>query len=151
MTKTKNLNLPQWEASDQVQRSDFNDAFASLDEGYCAMLETAQETKEIVEQVQAVAYQPGNLPYAVGSYTGTGADLEITVGFRPSFVVISGKQEGGSGAAAIMLGYDICTAGNVLSGLLSFTDTGFRLTRTTSGKYPALSVEDHVYDYIAFR
>jgi hypothetical protein len=33
MTKTENLNLPQWEASDAVQREDFNAAFAAIDTG----------------------------------------------------------------------------------------------------------------------
>lgn len=31
MTKTENLNLPQWEANDPIRREDFNEAMASID------------------------------------------------------------------------------------------------------------------------
>ena len=34
LTRTTNLNLPQWVAADPVQREDFNEAFAALDEAY---------------------------------------------------------------------------------------------------------------------
>lgn len=36
MTKTKNYNLPQWEASDPVRREEVNQAFAALDTCYGA-------------------------------------------------------------------------------------------------------------------
>ena len=31
MTKTQNLNLPQWEANDEIKREDFNAAMSALD------------------------------------------------------------------------------------------------------------------------
>lgn len=35
MTRTENLNLPQWEASDPIRREDFNEAMARLDTALC--------------------------------------------------------------------------------------------------------------------
>lgn len=35
MTKTENLNLPQWEASDPIRRGDFNEVMAKLDTALC--------------------------------------------------------------------------------------------------------------------
>jgi hypothetical protein len=89
MTKTENLQLPQWEATDYVQRSDFNEAFASLDEGYStAMAAAAQVTASLGNKadvatveaaVEALAAQHssdvaklGNCRIVTGSYTGTG-------------------------------------------------------------------------------
>jgi hypothetical protein len=51
MNKTENLNLPQWEATDMVQRADFNDAFSKLDTGYAAALETAENALAAVSGV----------------------------------------------------------------------------------------------------
>jgi hypothetical protein len=85
MTKTENLSLPQWEATDYVQRSDFNDAFASLDEGYsAAMAAAAQVTASLdgkadvvtVEAAQAACEGAlalrGNCQAVYGTYTGNG-------------------------------------------------------------------------------
>jgi hypothetical protein len=89
MTRTENLNLPQWEAADYVQRSDFNDAFASLDEGYgTAMTAAAQVTASldgkadvdtVTAAVEALAAQHssdvaklGNCEVGIGSYVGAG-------------------------------------------------------------------------------
>jgi hypothetical protein len=63
MTKTENLQLPQWEAEDYVQRSDFNEAFAALDEGYALAVGSASKaweasadkvTQEALAQLQTV-------------------------------------------------------------------------------------------------
>jgi hypothetical protein len=51
MNKTENLNLPQWEATDMVQRADFNDAFSNLDTGYAAAMETAENALAAVSGV----------------------------------------------------------------------------------------------------
>jgi hypothetical protein len=89
MTKTENLQLPQWEATDYVQRNDFNAAFAALDEGYStAMAAAAQVTASLGNKadvatveaaVEALAAQHssdvaklGNCRIVTGNYTGTG-------------------------------------------------------------------------------
>lgn len=72
MTKTTNLQLPQWAADDTIKRSDFNAAFAALDTA-C-----------------------GNCRFAAGSYNGTGghgsgSQSSITCGFPPHMVFIIGE------------------------------------------------------------
>lgn len=72
MNHTENLNLPQWEASDRIMRTDFNDAMESIDEacgGY------------------------GNCKIVTGSYVGTGEHGEahpccLTFPFKPQIVFI---------------------------------------------------------------
>ena len=66
MNHTQNLNLPQWEASDFIQRTDFNDAFQKLD-----------AVPRIV----------------TGTYTGTGTygsshPNTLSFDFAPKFVLI---------------------------------------------------------------
>ena len=80
MTTTTNLNLPQWAATDPVQRSDFNEAFAALDEAYSAALEAA-----------GAAFSEENLPYVFGSFSvpsgeDTGVEL-VTFPFKPSAIL----------------------------------------------------------------
>jgi hypothetical protein len=47
MTKTENLNLPQWESTDAFQRADFNNAFAALDTGYAAVMTVAERAESM--------------------------------------------------------------------------------------------------------
>ncbi len=70
MTNTANYNLPQWEASDRVKRSDFNAAMQSID--------------------TALA---GAAKIATGSYTGTGEygsahPTTLTFGFAPKAIIL---------------------------------------------------------------
>lgn len=37
--KTPNLNLPQWEASEKLERTDFNDAFGAIDDEFVSLIE----------------------------------------------------------------------------------------------------------------
>jgi hypothetical protein len=53
MTKTTNLELPQWEASDTINRTDFNDAFATLDNGYAAAVQAAEAARTLADGMAA--------------------------------------------------------------------------------------------------
>ena len=159
MNYTTNYHLPQWVESDRILMEDFNDAMAGIDQGIQgakAAAETAQTTADTAEQkaeALADAYTPSNQPFVVGTYVGTGTDTTVTLGFRPKFVVISGMQPGTqSNSTSDWDRYFALCDGNVLSGRVMFTDTGFVARREISGAfYPVLHVEGRTYCYIAFR
>lgn len=99
--------------------------------------------------MEANAQAAAEKPYVVGSYVGTGQEITITLGFRPSFVIISGM--------AAYAGQDGTSNHCVWSGetlnigrILVLTDTGFTV-RQEIGIYPQLSDPNKPYDYIAFR
>jgi hypothetical protein len=77
--------------------------------------------------------------------------MEITVGFRPSFVIVNGTMTSSTSTAGWLSGFNLGTAGNNVSDLITFTDTGFYLTELGNTKYPNLIVNGRIYDYIAFR
>ena len=87
--------------------------------------------------------------YVVGSYTGSGNPVTVELGFRPSFVIISGRIESTSTGSTSLPRYEAFSAGNILQNQLEFTDTGF-IAKSKDDYYPDL---DHyrVYDYIAFK
>ena len=160
MNYTTNYHLPQWAETDRIMMEDFNQMCSDIDEG----IKTAQDTADTAESkadaaqssanAVADAYTPGNQPYVVGSYTGTGADMTITLGFRPKFVIISGM------GTDVMLNqsdewttyFGLCD-GTVLSNRLAFTDTGFlvRARHAAYDYFPDFTDTGRVYGYIAFR
>ena len=167
MNYTNNYHLPQWVESDRILMEDFNDAMAGIDQGIQGAKAAADTAESKADAAQAAAeiaqssadavadaYTPGNQPYAVGSYTGTGADMTITLGFRPKFVIISGM------GTDVMLNqsdewttyFGLCD-GTVLSNRLAFTDTGFlvRARHAAYDYFPDFTDTGRVYGYIAFR
>ncbi len=141
MTETTNYHLPQWAENDPVRREDFNGAMASIDAGMYA-----------AEKVTAVAYTPDNKPYVIGSYAGNHGTKTVTLGFRPSILIISGDPGSTSLTGHYQqLGYYL----GVVSGALTYdtvtlTDTGFTVVRSSSS-YPQLNEGSQKYIYIAFR
>ena len=161
MNHTKNYGLPQWELNDLIRMEDFNSAMGNIESGIdgakaeaktaAAELQrqvTAANTK--AENAQSVANAAAKKPYVVGSYTGTGREMPFDLGFRPSFLIISGTTSVFPTGQSIMNSYNLFTAGNVLSNCVTFTDTGFVLHKLEENVYPKL-VDGRRYDYIAFR
>ena len=115
MNYTKNHHLPQWEKTDRIMMEDFNAAMANLESGITNAQETAEDAK-----AEAV-----RLPYAVGSYVGTGKlNRHITLGFRPRFVLVGAPVERESGGSGIDF-YSGFSCGGVLPNSLKLTDDGF--------------------------
>ena len=159
MNYTTNYHLPQWVETDRIMMEDFNQMCADIDQGIKTAQDTADTAESKADAAQttansvADAYTPDNQPYVAGTYVGTGTDTTVTLGFRPKFVVISGMQPGTqSNSTSDWDRYFALCDGNVLSGRVMFTDTGFVARREISGAfYPVLHVEGRTYCYIAFR
>ena len=159
MNYTKNYRLPQWVKSDRIMMDDFNAAMASMESGMtraegkadaaAAAANAAKQTADTAKQGADNAYSPGNKPYRAGSYTGTGADMEFNLGFRPSCVIISGIGTHGGGNAAYVANYFGMTCGETLTSRIRLTDTGF--VAIAGSTAPALAFGGITYDYIAFQ
>ena len=143
MNYTTNYHLPQWVETDRIMMEDFNDAMSDIDQG----IKTAQDTAEM-------AYSSTNQPYVTGQYTGTGADITITLGFRPKILIVSGMQSGKMTTQSHNWTefFALCD-GAVLSNRLAFTDTGFiaRAQGPVLEYYPDFTESGRTYSYIAFR
>ena len=146
MNYTENCHLPQWEENDRIMRGDFNSAMAALDRGITG----AKNTADTALEKASAAYAPGQKPYVTGSYTGAGEAMTITLGFRPSFLIISGAVENFPATVHTHAASGIQTAGNILNRAVTFTDSGFTINKYPSTEYPRL-LDNKVYDYIAFR
>ena len=129
--KSAHLNLHLWEPEDDFLRTEFNENFEKIDAG-------VRETAEAK-------------PYVVGTYTGTGKAMTITLGFRPSFLILSGSQTTAQTKRDYLGAYDLITGGRALSDAVTFTDTGFELNMLGSNQYPQLVASNHAYDYIEFQ
>ena len=162
MNYTKNYRLPQWVKEDRIMMDDFNAMNSSIESG---MTKTAAQAASAVssaaraEQTAASAVDTANAaatarPYAVGTYTGSGNEQTINLGFRPSFLIISGMQgtAGGNDRSPYNLYFGM-TGGRTLTKRVSFTDTGFTVypRDLTHLYYPDFSEASRRYDYIAFK
>ena len=132
MNYTTNYHLPQWVETDRIMMEDFNDAMSDIDQGIKTAQDTADTAESKADAAQttansvADAYTPDNQPYVTGSYTGTGAELTITLGFRPKFLIVSGMQSGKmTNQSHNWTEFFALCDGAVLSNRLAFTDTGF--------------------------
>ena len=144
MNYTENYHLPQWEETDRIMRTDFNQMCADMEAGLTANREAADAG------IAEAKTEAAKLPYVVGSYTGTNYEMTFDIGFRPSFLIISGPLCHNS-SSSCMGQYNIITAGNTQSKAVTFTDTGFILHDMKEVYYPNLINWKQNYDYIAFR
>ena len=146
---SQNLGLHLWEPTDQVLRTEFNQNWQKID----TAVNAAQETAEAAQNTADGAYCPSNKPYVVGHYTGTGNNVTVTLGFKPSYIIICGHQatDALNTDERILYAFS-ATGGSVVTGRIQLTNTGFvACSRGTSGIYPDLSLSGRSYDYIAFR
>ena len=162
MQRTNKYKLNIIETSDAFSPEPLNKNTEELEKALTALeaadakLQTTLETADArlqtaVQKAQSTAdfaYKPGQMPYVTGTYVSTGADVTINLGFRPSFVIISGSSSTGQNTS---LGpFNAFTAGNIITGHVTFTNTGF-IARATGNTFPDVSRSGRQYDYIAFR
>ena len=160
MNYTTNYHLPQWVETDRIMMEDFNQMCSDIDQG----IKTAQDTADTAESkadaaqssanAVADAYTPGNQPYVVGSYTGTGADMTITLGFRPKFLILSGMESTiTTNSTSTWDRYFGLCDGSILSLRVAFLDTGFTVYARGGShqNFPDFTDSGRTYCYIAFR
>ena len=167
MNYTTNYHLPQWVETDRIQMEDFNDAMAAMDQGMAEAKVAAEAAQEAAGTAQAAAeiaqssadavadaYTPGNQPYVVGSYTGTGADMTITLGFRPKFLILSGMESTitTNSTSTWDRYFGLCDE-SILSLRVAFLDTGFTVYARGGSRqnFPDFTDSGRTYCYIAFR
>ena len=168
MNHTKNYGLPQWELNDLIKMEDFNSAMSNIENGLNSNKSAAEAgDAELQRQVNAAnakaeaaqsaaggAYSPAFKPYAVGSYVGNGQERRVELGFRPSFVIVSGIMESpGATNFNTFYVYGGITSGESHKHRLIFTETGFIAVKDDPAgyTYPNFTLSGRRYDYIAFR
>ena len=158
MNYTKNYRLPQWVKEDRIMMDDFNAAMSSMESG---MTRTAAQAAEASNKADT-AVQTANSArqdvqtwknYVVGSYTGTGAVQHIDLGFRPSFVIISGMQGNTAINSPSWINYYAITGGNALKFRVEIDSTGFTVYPKGYQNQQDLDLAEKniVFDYIAFK
>lgn len=161
MKYTTNYHLPQWVEDDLILMDDFNRMNANIENGIDGVraeaLQAAAEAQAAANSAKVTANAAqsaaATLPYAVGSYVGTGGDVDIHLGFRPSFVIICGQVAGDALNTDTKITYVFgATGGQVIQTRITLTSTGFRACSRDSGDlYPDFSLSGRRYDYIAFK
>lgn len=155
MNYTRNYHLPQWVKSDRVMMDDFNDAMSALETGLTNAQAAADSARSAASSAASTAQSAANAarqkPYAVGSYTGTGQDVTINLGFRPSFVIVSGcKESADQNSLQPFSRYGCVAGGNILPNTFTFTSSGF-VVHAGQTRCPRMGESGRVYDYIAFK
>ena len=155
MNYTKNYRLPQWVKEDRIMMDDFNAMNSSIENGLTtavgradSAVATANSAKQIADAAAAAR------PYVIGCYVGTEETQTIHLGFRPSFLIVSGMNE--SRVVNTLNDFDryfYMSAGNTMTHRLSFTSTGFTVYPFSEGGYyyPDMAQKDRTYVYIAFK
>lgn len=96
MNRTSSYNLCQWEETDRVRRTDFNEDNVKIDQALGALRDGKAEAAALSALSVAMAGK-GNCRVAAGSYTGSGTFGEnspnrLTFPFKPLVVFISGGK-----------------------------------------------------------
>ena len=135
---SEHLGLHLWEPTDQVLRTEFNQNWTKIDTAVNAAQETAEAAQSAAEQ----------RPYVIGSYTGNGGTQSITLGFQPSFVIITAQPANPRDTALIAI-----SGGSEAASTLSFTETGFTVmvAPTPYETYPLTNQNGTFYHYLALR
>lgn len=130
MNHTTNLHLPQWEESDRIMRTDFNDAMSAIDDALAAC---------------------GNCKIETGSYVGTGAygsgtQNTLTFSGKPTAVFVTGDRSFwalyGNTTASVEYG----SGGNLIS--VTWTENSISWYHDTNA-YTQMNVSGATYYYMA--
>ena len=154
MNYTKNHHLPQWEKMDRIMMDDFNAMCADMEAGLDktarnAAADTAAARSESARAVADAAYCPSFMPYAIGTYRGTGTgETTIRLGFKPRFLIISDQQASTEGGGGIIHNLMLVGAHTASTGI-AFLSDGFKVFNVES-HYPRLN-NTRTFAYVAFR
>ena len=161
MQHTQNYQLPQWEKSDRILMEDFNEAMSNIETAIDGAKSEASsgiaEAKSQASAAQAAADAAKQTAltykhFAVGQYNGTGLAHDITLGFKPSAVMIWPcvyNEYPSYGAETSFL--FLPSADEYSSKRLLFTDNGFHLAKESKGEPLNVNYSGDKYFYIAFQ
>ena len=138
---SEHLGLHLWEPTDQVLRTEFNENWQKIDTAAAGLRE---DLTQGLEEISAAEQRH----YVIGSYTGNGGTQSITLGFQPSFVIITAQPANSRDTAFIAI-----SGGSEAASTLSFTETGFTVmvTPTSYETYPLTNQNGTFYHYLALR
>ena len=141
MNYTEKYHLPQWEENDRVMRMDFNQMCDNIESGIDGAKAQAAQSDAALEVKVAKAAE---LPYVLGTYRGNGGTLKVTLGFKPSAVIV-GKPHRFYSAFPLLI-----TRESNLSEF-AFENDGFTVIRPEGGNSVFHLNEEDSFLYIAFR
>ena len=157
MNYTENYHLPQWEETDRIMRTDFNQMCADMEEGMNENATAARRALEAANAAHNLASTAQNTadtaldtkPYITGSYTGKMPEQKITLGFRPSALII-GRMYDPSLEASDSIAECALFLDGVSGSTVRFDYDGFSV-QAYSTAYPAVNWAGKTFRYIAFR
>ena len=135
MNYTENYHLPQWEESDRVMRTDFNQMCADIEAGL-------EQNAQAAAQAQSTAKEK---TFSLGTYRGNGIFQSVEVGFHPSFVMIEMTSNSSSKESVCSFHFQNASYN------VSLSDTGFTLSMDNGDDFPTVNRNGTWYRYIAFR
>ncbi len=138
MEYTKNYHLPQWKEDDRIMMRDFNQMCADMEKGLT-------EAKDAATLAQSMAEEKG---FVVGSYSGNGNTQNITLGFRPSFLIITAQLPNSRDTAFIAI-----SGGSEAASTLKFSDNGFTVIvpPSAANTSPLTNQSGRSYHYLAMK
>ena len=154
MNYTEKYHLPQWEDSDRVMRTDFNQMCVNIENGIKEVKSEAQKAQTDVDGLARTVKSQGETLSAhehcvMGTFTGSMYATVVTLGFRAKAVYIAKVYttrdvEDAAGSCGLFMG-------GVSNSTLVCRDDGFSLYSGDSGTYPRLNSRNMPYIYIAFK
>ena len=170
-THTRHYDSNQWQATDQVLRTDFNADNAKIDAALAGKAETetvsalqaavagkAEQADLSALEAQVAQVNSMGIAKAEGTYTGDGGTQQaITTGFRPALVILFNLgSDLGNSNLVFLLGTDaaqfVSTRYNnryISTTRLSFIDTGFLVQTTLENT--DFNYSGRPYRYVAIR
>ena len=150
---TEHYGLSQWEASDKVERTDFNADNAAVDGALHALAQSKAETAAL-SQLSAVE---GSMPRtAFGSYTGNGTSgpespVSLTFSFPPQLLAV--RRSGSSADRSGLLLLRGVTQGGGLGHIdfyVNVTWSGNQVSWYTSKDNPSTQMNSEGVEYFYF-
>ena len=96
MNYTEKYHLPQWEETDRIMRTDFNQMCADMEKGIDTARNEARQNEQALSTRIANAQETADTAraevaalYVTGIYEGKYESIFVDVGFRPTAVIIA--------------------------------------------------------------
>ena len=143
---TANYQLNQWEATDQVLRTDFNEDNSKLDTALKSLNTTAQEHAAQLSQLQTSLRKCGDCKLYYTTYVGNGQDiLSLTFPQKPAIAFLYGDPSYNliifpEAEAAVFEGY---------GAYLSWSGNTLTMTNTRSNTTPNFNFSRLQYHLLA--